>query len=142
MAELGPAGWHHGDGRLGWQCAVLGCAAGHPHGCLPGTLAASLCHVTILGIFILPPVLHLLLEQQEPQVCASFNLVAVQGQTTLSASFMQTQLILQQAEDYLTLQVHAADVLAMAASPAGDAVFAAGIDPQLALYKRVPGNKG
>ncbi|CAL5222772.1 g5185 [Coccomyxa viridis] len=39
-------------------------------------------------------------------------------------------------------QVHAADVLAMAASPAGDAVFAAGIDPQLALYKRVPGNKG
>ncbi len=30
----------------------------------------------------------------------------------------------------------------MAASPAGDAVFAAGIDPQLALYKRVPGNKG
>ena len=42
----------------------------------------------------------------------------------------------------LTLQVHAADILAMAASPAGDAVFAAGIDPQLALYKRVPGNKG
>ena len=42
----------------------------------------------------------------------------------------------------LALQVHAADVLAMAASPAGDAVFAAGIDPQLALYKRVPGSKG
>lgn len=39
-------------------------------------------------------------------------------------------------------KVHAADVLAMAASSAGDAVFAAGVDPQLALYKRVPGTKG
>lgn len=38
--------------------------------------------------------------------------------------------------------MHAADVLAMAAPPAGDAVFATGIDPQLALYKRVLGNKG
>ena len=40
------------------------------------------------------------------------------------------------------LQVHAADVLAMAACPSGDAVFAAGVDPQLALYRRVPGSKG
>ena len=39
-------------------------------------------------------------------------------------------------------KVHAADVLALAASPEGDAVFAAGVDPQLALYKRVPGSKG
>ena len=39
-------------------------------------------------------------------------------------------------------QVHAADILAMAASPAGDEVFAAGVDPQLALYKRIPGAKG
>ena len=39
-------------------------------------------------------------------------------------------------------QVHAADVLAMAACPSGDAVFAAGVDPQLALYRRVPGSKG
>ena len=39
-------------------------------------------------------------------------------------------------------KVHAADVLALAASPVGDAVFAAGVDPQLALYKRVPGSKG
>ena len=39
-------------------------------------------------------------------------------------------------------KVHAADVLALAASPDGNAVFAAGVDPQLALYKRVPGSKG
>ena len=39
-------------------------------------------------------------------------------------------------------RVHAADVLALAASPEGDAVFAAGVDVQLALFKRVPGSKG
>lgn len=34
---------------------------------------------------------------------------------------------------------HRADVLAVAASPAGDAVFASGIDPRVCMYKPVPG---
>jgi U3 small nucleolar RNA-associated protein 4 len=37
---------------------------------------------------------------------------------------------------------HAADVLALAAAPDGSALFAAGIDPQLAVFQRVPGQKG
>ena len=46
VAEPGPARWHHGDGRLGGKCAVLGWAAGHPHGRLPGTLTAAMSRVT------------------------------------------------------------------------------------------------
>ena len=34
---------------------------------------------------------------------------------------------------------HDADILALAASPAGDAVFASGVDPRICLYRRVPG---
>lgn len=37
---------------------------------------------------------------------------------------------------------HEADVLTLAAAPDGSAVFAAGIDPQLAMFHRVPGKKG
>lgn len=37
---------------------------------------------------------------------------------------------------------HAADVLALAAAPEGNAVFAAGVDSQLAAFKLVTGQKG
>lgn len=37
---------------------------------------------------------------------------------------------------------HAADVLALAAAPDGSAVFAAGVDNQLAVFKLVHGQKG
>ena len=39
-------------------------------------------------------------------------------------------------------RAHAADVLALAASPAGDVLFAAGVDPSLAAFQRVPPQKG
>ena len=37
---------------------------------------------------------------------------------------------------------HQADVLTIAASPAGDILFASGADPQVSVFKRIPGGKG
>ena len=39
-------------------------------------------------------------------------------------------------------RAHAADVLALAAAPDGSALFAAGVDPQLVIIQRVPGQRG
>ena len=37
---------------------------------------------------------------------------------------------------------HQADVLALAASPEGDTLFASGADPQVAIFRRVVSSKG
>ena len=37
---------------------------------------------------------------------------------------------------------HKADVLALAASPEGDTLFASGADPQIAVFRRIPAARG
>ena len=136
LEEPRSARWHHGDGGFGGQRPILGRAAGHPNSRVPGMLTAAL-----------PQGHHT--QQPQPACPASATDVLDAGwrawlpkrrppRSRRTDSFKPAR----QLTACLGLQVHAADILAMAASPAGDAVFAAGIDPQLALYKRVPGTKG